>query len=114
MIIAIPIEKEQFDSTISTTFARSNYFAIVDKSNGKVQITENLFKDIQKGAGIKLFHWLIEKQNIDALLAFEMGYKMQQMATEASLQIIIINEHSKTLNQLLEYMNINPKTAFSS
>jgi hypothetical protein len=43
-----------------------------------------------------------------------MGYKMQQMATEASLQIIIINEHSKTLNQLLEYMNINPKTAFSS
>lgn len=109
MIVAIPIEKDQFESTISTTFGRSNYFAIVDKTNGNVRIIKNQFKDMPKGAGIKLFQWLTEQQDVDALLAFEIGNKVQQMATKANLQLIIMNTQSKTLNQLLEYMDIAPK-----
>lgn len=104
MRIAIPIDNKNIRSTVSDTFARSNFFALVDKENGDLQMVENPFKYMTKGVGVKLFEWLVGTQNADALLAFEMGYKVQQMANDANLQIIIVNEQNKTLEELLNFM----------
>jgi predicted Fe-Mo cluster-binding NifX family protein len=106
MRIAIPINDKDIKSNVSDTFARSKFFALVDKENGSLQMVENPFADMTKGVGIKLFDWLVGTQNADALLAFEMGYKVQQMASDANLQIIIVNEQNKTLEELLNFMGI--------
>ncbi|MDA3816787.1 MAG: hypothetical protein PF486_05375 [Prolixibacteraceae bacterium] len=108
MKIAIPIDNKNIRSTVSDTFARSNFFALLDKENGDLQMVENPFKDMNKGVGVKLFEWLVVTQNVDALLAFEMGYKVQQMANDANLQIIIVNEQNKTLEELMNFMGVEP------
>ncbi|HKK81972.1 MAG TPA: NifB/NifX family molybdenum-iron cluster-binding protein [Prolixibacteraceae bacterium] len=110
MRIAIPIDDKNIRSKVSETFARSNFFALVDKENRDLKMVENPFKDMTKGVGVKLFGWLVETQKSDALLAFEMGYKVQQMANDASLQIIIVNEQDKTLEELMNFMDVKPNT----
>lgn len=108
MRIVIPIDDKSLTSNVSDTFARSNFFALVDKENGDLKMVENPFKDMTKGVGVKLFEWLVDTHKVNALLAFEMGYKVQQMASEANLQIIIVNEQNKTLEELLNFMGIEP------
>lgn len=106
MKIAIPIESNLKSSTISKKFARSNYFAIIDKELKSVEIIENPFKELNLGVGKKLLNLLRTKHKVDTLLAFELGLKVQQMANEALLQLIIINEKRQTLKQLLAYLKI--------
>lgn len=104
MKIAIPVETKQKSSIVSKKFARSNFFAIVDQELKSYEYMENPYKDLSMGVGKKLLNLLVEEHEINILLAFELGLKVQQMATEANLQLIIINEKRQTLKQLLAYL----------
>ena len=106
MKIAIPIETDSIQSKLSLKFARSRYFALVDKENAKFEIVENPFFELNLEVGKKLLKWLIEEHRVDTLLAFELGVKVQQKANETHLQLIIINEKKQTLKQLLQHLNI--------
>lgn len=106
MKIAIPVETEHQNSKLSLKFARSKYFALVDKENAKMEIVENPFSELTLEVGKKLLKWMIEQHQVDTLLAFELGIKVQQKANEAHLQLIIINEKKQTLKQLLLHLNI--------
>lgn len=106
MKIAIPIETKQKSSIVSKKFARSNFFALVDKEGGSYDLIENPFRDLKMGVGKKLLNLLVEEHHINVLLAFELGLKVQQMATEANLQLIIISEKKQTLKQLLNYLQV--------
>ena len=107
MKIAIPIESESEKSLLSAKFARSNYFAIVDKDQKSFSIKKNPFYDENSAAGRKLFHWLTNEHNVDTLLAYELGLNMQQLASESHMQIIIIDKMHTTLDKLLNYMQIS-------
>lgn len=106
MKIAIPVETKQKSSIVSKKFARSNFFALVDKEQKSFELIENPFAELSMGVGKKLLSLLVEDYKIDSLLAFELGLKVQQMATEANLQLIIISEKRQTLKQLLAYLKV--------
>ena len=106
MKIAIPIDTKQKSSIVSKKFARSSFFALVDKENKSYELIDNPFKDLNLGVGKKLLNLLVQDYNTDTLLAFELGLKVQQMATAANLQLIIISEKRQTLKQLLAYLKV--------
>ena len=106
MKIAIPIETKQKSSIVSKKFARSHFFALVDKELKSLELIDNPFKDLSMGVGKKLLNFLIESHKVDTLLAFELGLKVQQMATETNLQLIIISEKRQTLKQLLGFLQV--------
>lgn len=109
MKIAIPVEAESKHSKLSLKFARSPFFAIVDRENAKVEIVANPFFEERFEVGKKLLKWLIEHYQVNTLLAFELGIKVQQKANEAKMQLIIINEKKQTLKQLLLHLKIDYK-----
>lgn len=106
MKIAIPISSDRNKSTVSKKFARSKYFALVDKINRTVDIIENPYTDLKLNVGKKLLNWLRIEHKVDTLLAFELGLKVQQLANDSKIQLIIINEKKQTLKQLLSYLKL--------
>ncbi|MBN2807355.1 MAG: hypothetical protein JXR22_11925 [Prolixibacteraceae bacterium] len=109
MKIAIPIESESKHSKLSLRFARSPYFALVDRESAQVEIIANPFSEQSFEVGKKLLKWLVEQHQVNTLLAFELGVKVQQKANEAKMQLIIINEKKQSLKQLLLYLKIDYK-----
>ncbi|MDA3930230.1 MAG: hypothetical protein PF541_14870 [Prolixibacteraceae bacterium] len=106
MRIVIPISDKSKTSTVSKKFARSPHFAVVDKTDRTVEVIENPYADLNLGVGKKLLNWLTKEYKVDTLLAFELGLKVQQLANESKMQLIIINEKKQTLKQLLSFMKI--------
>lgn len=104
MIVAIPVSDKSLKGTISAKFSRSPYFAIVNKEEKKYEFVVNSYIDENEGVGKKLFAWLIKLHGIDTLLAYELGIKVQQLADEQNLQLIIINDESMTLKKILQYL----------
>jgi predicted Fe-Mo cluster-binding NifX family protein len=109
MKIAIPIESESKNSKLSLKFARSPYFALVDRDNAQVEIVANPFFEDSFEVGKKLLIWLTTQHQVNTLIAFELGVKVQQKANEANMQLIIINEKKQTLKQLLLFLKIDFK-----
>lgn len=106
MKICIPIINKELKSKISLTFARSPSFAIVDDQTKIVMMIDNPYAALDHGVGNKLMDWMIIEYNIDTLIAFELGQKVQQIANEHKLQLIILSEKNQTLEKLLIYKNI--------
>lgn len=107
MIIAIPIEQMSLKSKISTKFARSNYFAVVNKLDKNYTIIQNPYIDENVRVGQKLIDWLSADYDVDTLLAYELGLKVQQLASQKEMQFILVENESLTLEKLLTYLQIN-------
>lgn len=106
MILVIPIDSDKEQAIVSKKFARSNYFAIVNRTSSTVEVIENPFADLKLGVGKKLLEFLTVQYKVNTLIAFELGLKVQQMANEANLQLIVLSEKRQTLKQLLTYLNV--------
>ncbi|MBN2261340.1 MAG: NifB/NifX family molybdenum-iron cluster-binding protein [Prolixibacteraceae bacterium] len=106
MIVAIPVSENNVKGTVSTKFSRSPYFAIVNKEEKKYEFVINNYIDEIEGVGKKLFAWLMKSYGVNTLLAYELGIKVQQLADEQNLQLIIINDESMTLEKILQYLGV--------
>ena len=106
MIAAIPIENRTMNSNISTKFARSMFYAIVNTNNNIIEFTKNNFVNEKTGVGKEIIKLLTNKYHVNSLIAFELGLKIQQIACEKKLQLIIVNKKNHTLDQLLKLMNV--------
>lgn len=106
MVLAIPIIEKDVKSFVSTKFARSNCFAIVNKEDNRFDLIINKFSNEQTGVGKKLFAWLTDEYKVDTLLAYELGIKVQQLAHQNNMQLIIMNDDQVKLEKLLAYLNV--------
>jgi len=98
--IAVPISKNNNGAEISARFSRSPYFAIIDKELNKTEIIENCYFDQKFGAGKAIVEHLEKKYNVGSFAAFEIGLKVQQIASDKKIQLIILHTQVKTLLQL--------------
>lgn len=106
MKLVIPIETEKRNSQLSKKFARSEYFAVIQKEEATIEIVKNPFLELKMGVGQKLITWLKTEHSVDVLVAFELGLKVQQLANIEQLQLIIINEKKQSLKQLMAFMQM--------
>ncbi|MBN1927025.1 MAG: hypothetical protein JW798_14425 [Prolixibacteraceae bacterium] len=101
MRIVVPVNGSDNNAVISRHFARSTHFAIIDKLAGTREIIENPFASVSKGAGMKLVDFLLNKYKVNTIVAFELGLKVQQVASGKKMQLIIISGKMKQLKHVL-------------
>ena len=106
MKVVIPIIENSLQSKISLRFARSKYFAIIDKEKSKYKIIANDQLKKEDCIGKDLLDMLCNEHHVNTLFAYELGLNIQQIAAERRIQLLILNEKHKTLKELLLMMNI--------
>ena len=104
MKIAVPVNTGSIDATISMRFARSTYFAVLDVSLKKINFMENPFLHKKTGTGKSIIELLINKYEINTILAYELGLMIQQVAYKKQIQLIITNEKNKSLKETLRLL----------
>jgi len=100
MIAAIPVMSDKKEAQLSLKFARSPFFALVDREFNTYRFIENPFYEDEKGVGPKILSLLCEENAVGSLVAFELGLKLQQHAKSKGLQFIILNENNKLVDIL--------------
>jgi predicted Fe-Mo cluster-binding NifX family protein len=105
MILAVPLEKETHRSPIAKQFARAKYYAIVDKERSSMEIIPNPCLGMSAQAGKCTILYLTTRKNVNTLVAYELGHNVQQISLKQNIQLILINERRKNLDQLTRLMN---------
>jgi predicted Fe-Mo cluster-binding NifX family protein len=107
MILAIPLENETKNSPIAKQFARARYYAIIDMERSTMEILPNPCLGISIQAGKCTILYLTARKNVDTIVAYELGHNVQQISMKENIQLILINERRKSLDQLCKLMNFN-------
>ncbi len=100
MKYAIPVKTNNDDTQLSLKFARSKYFALIDKKTESTEIIENPYAEQLAGAGKSIFDLLVLKKKVSVFIAFELGIKVQQLANENKIQLILINSKEQRLKEI--------------
>jgi predicted Fe-Mo cluster-binding NifX family protein len=106
MKAAVALKSNKKTSEIALRFARGAFFSLIDKETGSVEIIPNPYSELDIGAGTLLIQFLKEEHDIDTLIAYELGLKVQQLADKEEMRLIIISEKNKTLSQLFKLMKL--------
>lgn len=105
MIAAIPVMSDKKEAQL-LKFARSPYFALVNRETSNYRVIENPFVEDEKGVGLKILSLLCDDNAVNAFVAFELGLKLQQHAKAKGLQFIILNEKNNKLKDILKMMGL--------
>ncbi len=109
MKVGIPLQENSKQGTIATRFARAKYFAVVDTEQHLFELMPNPCLGMTTQAGKCSLLYLISRQEVDTIIAYELGYKVQQIANENKIRLILINKKHNKLSHLLKLMNFNPQ-----
>lgn len=99
MKIAITSTGNTMDSTIDSRFGRCAYFAIFNTETNATEFLLNPAKEADGGAGPAAVQF-IAKQGVQKIVAGEFGGKILSMLE--SLNIEMINEHDKTISEVIK------------
>lgn len=106
MIAAIPVMSNKKEAQLSLKFARSPFFALVNREFNTYRFIENPFAEDEEGVGTKILTLLYDENAVVSLVAFELGLKLQQYAKSKGLQFIILNENNNKLADILNLMEL--------
>ncbi len=109
MKVGIPLQEDSKQGLIAQHFARAKYFAVVDKENSLLEVMPNPCLGMSAQVGKCSLLYLISRKAVDTIIAYELGHKVQQIASEKSICLILINKKYNKLNQLLKLMDFNTK-----
>ena len=109
MKIGIPMQQDSKQGLIALHFARAKYFAVVDSETNLLEVLPNPCLGMSAQAGKCSLLYLISRKEVDSIVAYELGYKVQQIANDNNIRLILINRKNKKLSQLLKLMNFNIK-----
>jgi len=96
-MIAIPVERDAYESPISTRFGKSEWFALVD-GEGSITFLAN-----PHGGGAEVLRWLSE-QGAKKIITAHIGPKPYTMVREAGMRVYDPGMERTTLPQALAGM----------
>ena len=106
MKIAITSTGNSPDSTLDTRFGRCAYFVIYDTENGSTEFIPNPNKDNIEGAGPASVN-LIASRDAKKVVSGEFGAKVKSLFDSLQIQLIVLNDEEKTINEIIELLNHN-------
>jgi predicted Fe-Mo cluster-binding NifX family protein len=93
MIIAIPVDKNEENTTVCMSFGRAPYFMFVDSESGRSEFAENDAAESQGGAGIKAAQFIVDhKANV--LLTPRCGENAAEVIQAAGIIVYRTNGNS--------------------
>ena len=99
-MIAVPVERDAFESPISTRFGKSDWFALMD-GEGSVTFLAN-----PHGGGAEVLRWL-SGQGVETIITAHIGPKPYAMLHEAGIRVYDPGAERTTLSQALSGMAEN-------
>jgi len=104
MRIAITSTGNTLESTIDQRFGRCAYFVIYDTESKAVEIIPNPNKVVEEGAGPASVN-LVAARNVNKIVSGEFGIKIKSMLDSLKIQMIIMKEPEKKINEIIEMLN---------
>lgn len=99
MNVAITSEGNTLNSIVDPRFGRCAYFAIYDTETKETEFILNPAKDSNEGAGPAAVKFVASK-GVKKIIAGEFGGKIKTLLD--SLNIVMQNEHGKTILEIIE------------
>lgn len=106
MIVALPVQNSSKDALVSKRFARSPFFVVINTADKTFEYVENPYVAAVKGVGKSVVDYLEQNYNVTALIAFELGLKVQKLAHKRSMQQIILHADGQSFTDILKLMKL--------
>ena len=106
MIAAIPLSDNSKEATVSDRFARSPYFALVFTTTKEVAVVANPCLPAKARAGNCVVDFLTNNYRVNAFIATDLGWKIQQLAADQKIQIVLLKKARTKLSEILALMKI--------
>ena len=104
MKVAIASNGNTLDSNIDSSFARCSWFIIYDTENGAMEFIPNTNKDIEEHAG-KAAVDLVLSRNVSMIVSGDFGMKIKPLLDSMHIQMVVIKDSTKGVNQIIELLN---------
>jgi predicted Fe-Mo cluster-binding NifX family protein len=106
MRIAIPVETNKAGAAISQKFARSKWFAIWDTQANSFNFLNNPYIEDKLQVGENVVQ-LLANENVKQFVAYEIGLKLQNIATKQLIQLVLIPYRLKMLKDIIQLLEKN-------
>lgn len=106
MKTAITSTGNSLDSTLDTRFGRCSYFVIYDSDSKAIEFIPNPNKDNVEGAGPASVQ-LVASRGVGKVVSGEFGAKVKSIFDSLQIQLIVLNEPEKKVNEIIDLLNHN-------
>ncbi len=107
MKIAIACDGAKPQDSLSTVFARCEYFQIFDTESGEVEAHHNTLKEQEHGVGPKVAQWLVDL-GVETLVSAKVGPRAQEVLDAAEMKIEVRNGGSA--REIYESLSAGPQS----
>ncbi len=97
---------DSLNSEFDLRFGRASWFCIYDMENRKTEFIKNVNKDLNGGAGIKSAE-LVAELGVKQIISGDFGPKAKSMLEKMKIQMVVINEKSKTVQEIIDRFSNN-------
>jgi predicted Fe-Mo cluster-binding NifX family protein len=104
MKTAITSTGKTLDSKLDQRFGRCAYFVIYDTETTGLEFIPNHSKDAQEGAGPAAVQ-LVASRDVRKIISGEFGIKIKSLLDRLKIQMIVLKEPEKTINEIIEMLN---------
>jgi predicted Fe-Mo cluster-binding NifX family protein len=104
MKIAITSTGNSFDSKIDSRFGRCSYFVVYDTDSKSTEFIPNQNKENVEGAGPASVQ-LVSSKGVKKVVSGEFGAKVKSIFDSLQIQLIVLADPEKTINQVIELLN---------
>lgn len=104
MKIAITSEGNSLSAKLDSRFGRCTYFVIYDTETGSTEYIPNPNKENVEGAGLAAVH-LVASKGVQKVVSGEFGVKVKSIFDSLKIQLIVIHNAEKTINEIIELLN---------
>ncbi|NLU38166.1 MAG: diguanylate cyclase [Bacteroidales bacterium] len=106
MKTAITSTGNSLESKLDRRFGRCSFFVIYDTESKSVEFIPNPNKENVEGAGPASVN-LIASRDAKKVVSGEFGAKVKSLFDSLQIQLIVLNDEEKTINEIIELLNHN-------
>ncbi len=104
MKVAITSTGNSTESTLDSRFGRCSFFVIYDTENHAIEFIPNPNKENIEGAGPASVQ-LVASRGVKKVVSGEFGAKVKSIFDSLQIQLVILNESGKKINEIIELLN---------
>lgn len=104
MKVAITSTGNSLESTIDPRFGRCAYFVVYDTESKSMEFIPNPNKEAEEGAGPASVQ-LVASRNVNKIVSGEFGMKIKSLLDSLKIQMIVLKEPEKTIEEVIEMLN---------
>jgi predicted Fe-Mo cluster-binding NifX family protein len=104
MKVAITSTGNNLESNLDQRFGRCSFFVIYDTETRGMEFIPNPNKEAQEGAGPASVQ-LVASRDVKKIISGEFGIKIKSLLDSLKIQMIVLKEPEKSVNEIIEMLN---------